>query len=105
MGLKQMLEKALSPFALLFHALFSPRGRKALRLAYQELAKTPLGQIIVAAIGEIASLKNDARAGYEKHEAAFKKIVAEADKQKIAWKESLINLGIELGVQALKGNL
>jgi len=100
--LKKVGKAIAWPFVYLFKALFSARGRKALALAYQQMLQTPLGKIIVQIVAEVADL---GLAGPEAQQAAFQRITAAAQQAKLEWKASLINLGIELAVQALKGNI
>jgi hypothetical protein len=104
MGAKNTLKKVgqaiVWPFVHLARALFSRTGLAAVKLAYREMAKTPLGAIIVPLVQKYATV--DTLTNPEKFAAAFGDAINAAEAAKLAWKESLIRLGIELAVQALK---
>lgn len=101
MGVKKILKAIVSPFVALAHALFGRRGMAALRAAYAAMAKTPLGRIVDAVVAEVQQTMAG-ETGVEKHKAAQLKIIAAAEALKLDWKESLVNTGIELALQALK---
>lgn len=104
MGVKKVLKdvgKVIAwPFVHLVRALFSPRGQTALKLAYQQMLKTVLGAKIDQFVRQYATMGTLTSA--EKFAAALQAAIAFASGAKLEWKESLIRLGIELAVQALK---
>lgn len=108
MGLKRIVKaigKAVAtPFVKLFRAVFSVAGQKLLARAAQAALKTPLGGLVLAVVEEIENLKQG-ETGAEKHAAALQKILQEAARLKLQWKESFVNLLIELAVQRMKGAL
>lgn len=80
--------RALSPWELL-------------RVAAEAALKTELGAVTREVVAEVERIYTELP-GIEKHRIAFERIKAEATKGGIAWRASLINLFIELGVYALK---
>jgi hypothetical protein len=80
MSLKDDLKKVAKaiawPFVHLVEFLFSPKGVAALKLAYQEMAKTPLGQVIVPIVAKYAARTD--LTSEQRFEGAFAEIVAQA---------------------------
>lgn len=104
MGVKDTLKKlgkAIAwPFVHLVKALFSAKGQAALKVAYQQMLRTVLGAKIDALVRQYATM--DTLTSPEKFAGALQAAIAFAGEAKLDWKESLIRLGIELAVQAVK---
>jgi hypothetical protein len=79
-----------------FVRLFGEDAAKHFAVASLEVLKSDLGKIVVTAVKEAEALA----AGTDKKAAAFAAIVAQAKTQGISARDSLINMLIELAVQA-----
>ena len=104
MGLAKVAKAIFSPFVKLFRAVFSAAGQKLLGRAAEAALNTPLGRLALAVVEEIENLQRGGT-GADKHAAAIQKIIQEATRLKLEWKESFVNLLIELAVQRLKGSI
>lgn len=101
---KQIAQTVTSPFVKIFYVIFSPVGRRLLARAADAAFKTPLGSLVLAVVEEVENIRRG-ETGMEKHAAAIQKIIDQATQLKLEWKESLVNLLIELAVQRLKGTI
>lgn len=108
MAVKETLKKVAQaiawPFVHLFKALFPGGAAQALKIAANAALATPLGQIVWQAVQDIQNSMPGAD-GDAKRIAAVGTVIAAATQTGVQWKQSLINLLIELAVQRLKGTV
>lgn len=89
------------PFVVVFGKLFGQEATQKFGEAALQMLNSALGKIAWAAVQAVSTLASD---GAGKRDAAFKQIVGEAKKAGIDFKDSIVNLLIEMAVQKLKGN-
>lgn len=86
-----------------FVALFGSDAAKKLAAAAEALFKTALGALALDAVDFVQNA-NPLSGDAEKRDAAAKKLASDAKAQGISVSDSIINLLIELAVNALKGH-
>lgn len=101
MSIGRFFHNITHPFVVLFQKIVGSDAFKAFLPAAEHLLESKLGVIAMDAVAWAATLTADS-AG--KRAAAFDKIVHDAGVAALDYKDSIINLLIEIAVQKLKGN-
>jgi hypothetical protein len=101
MSIGRFFHNVAHPFVVLFHKIVGSDAFKSFIGAAESLLESKLGVIAWDAVRWAGTLTAD---GAGKRAAAFKKIIEDAEAAGLDYKDSIINLLIEIAVQKLKGN-
>jgi hypothetical protein len=101
MSIGRFFHNIAHPFVVLFQKIVGSDAFKSFVSGAEDLLKSKLGVLAWDAVQAAAVLTTD---GAGKRAFAFAQIVKEAEKLGLEYKDSIINLLIEVAVQKLKGN-
>jgi len=101
MSVSRFFHNVFHPFVALFGKIFGEDARHNFAVAAEALLHSELGKLAWAAVQAAEQLAVD---GLAKRAEAFSEIETAAKQAGLEFKDSIVNMLIELAVQKLKGN-
>lgn len=101
MSIGRFFHNITHPFVALFGLIFGADARHNFAVAAESLLNSELGKLAWAAVQAAEQLAVD---GIGKRAQAFSEIETAAKQAGLEFKDSIVNMLIELAVQKLKGN-
>jgi hypothetical protein len=101
MSIGRFFHNIAHPFVVLFGKIFGESARHEFAVAAEALLNSELGKLAWAAVQAAEQLAID---GIGKRADAFQKIELAAKQAGLEFKDSIVNMLIEIAVQKLKGN-